>query len=62
MLKFDFGGGINKNSPPQKHFFNQNNPLHSILTAHPIHIQSNLIDAARQAQYDTKLKNFKISI
>ncbi len=61
QLKFAFGGVINKKLP-QREFPSQNTPLHNFLTTLPIHTNGNSIDAARQAEYDAKLKNIEISI
>ncbi len=57
-LNFAIGGVINKKLP-QREFPSQNTPLHNFLTTQPLHTNSNSIDAARQAEYDAKLKNKK---
>jgi hypothetical protein len=46
----------------QRVFPRQNTLLHNFIPTQPIHTNSNSIDAARQAEYNTKLKNVKISI
>jgi hypothetical protein len=44
---------------PQREFPSQNTQLHM---TQPIHANSNLIDAAWQAEYDTNLENVKVEI
>ncbi len=59
-LNLAYGGVINK-ILPQREFPSQNTPFHNFLTTQPIHTNGNSIDAARQVEYDAKVKNIKIS-
>jgi hypothetical protein len=59
FLKFAFSGVTNKHTP-SKGVSSQNAPFCDFWTTQPIQTNSNSIDAARQAEYDTKLQNVKI--